>query len=75
MLWVLTGTYRLYNVTIVGDGLGVDLHMKIIICVLPDDTSNSSDCVMPNVLLSGEFNGKTFNGYHALTGSTVSTFS
>jgi len=43
---LLTGKYRLYNVTVVGDGSGVGLHTKIIICVLPNDTSNSSDCVL-----------------------------
>jgi hypothetical protein len=46
-------------ITVVGDGLGVGLHMGMIICVLPNDTSNSSDCVMSSDwLMSGEFNGK-----------------
>jgi hypothetical protein len=68
--------YCLYNVNIVGDGLGVGLHMKIIICDLPNDTSNSSDCVMSSDwLMSGELNANSLNGYHALTGSTVPTFS
>jgi len=76
LFWaLLTGKCRLYNVTIWGDGLGVGLHMKIIICVLPNDTSNSSDCVMlSDWFMSGEFSAKTFNGYHAVTGSTVWTF-
>ena len=50
---------RLYNVTVVGNGLGVGLHMGMIICVLPNDTSNSTDCVMSiGWLIRGEFNGK-----------------
>jgi hypothetical protein len=73
LFWtVLTGKYRLYNVTVVGDGSGLELHKKIIICVLPNDTSNSSDCVMlSDWFMSGKFSAKTFNGYHAVTGSTV----
>jgi hypothetical protein len=62
-------------VNIVADGSGVGLHMEIIIGVLPNDTSNSSDCEMSSDwLMSGEFSAKTFNGYHVLTGSTVWTF-
>ena len=73
LFWaLLTGKCRLYNVTVVGDSLGVGLHMKLIICVLPNDTSNSSDCVMlSDWLMSGEFSAKKFNGYDAVTGSTV----
>ena len=65
LFWaLLTGKYCLYNVTVVGDGSGVGIHNKIIICVLPNDTSNSSDCVMlSDWFMSGEFSAKTFNGY------------
>jgi len=57
------------------DGLCVGLHMRIIICVLSNDTSNSSDCVLWNDwLTSGEFIAKNCNDYHALSGTTVSIF-
>jgi hypothetical protein len=64
LFWaLLTGKCRLYNVTVVRDGSGVGLHMKTIICVLPNDTSNSSDCVMlSDWFMIGEFSAKTFNG-------------
>jgi hypothetical protein len=37
----------------------VSLHMNLLICVLHNDTANSSDCVMSSVyLMGGEWNGK-----------------
>jgi hypothetical protein len=43
-----------------------------VICVLHNDTCNSSDCVMLNGWLTGgEFTANSCNSYRAITGSNV----
>jgi hypothetical protein len=50
--------------------------MNLLICVLHNDTANSTDCVTWSVwLMSGEWKGKICNDCVALTGSTIAKLS